>query len=483
MKKGFLFYLGLFILIIFGAMIVGLVILMFSPGTSILGFQYFSNAETKVWETTTDDSNTPLNIGENGKYSKIVIESGYAKVSVSKSNAYKKNGIVFVNNAKGFAYGQSKEKPSFSILADGSVLNIKVVEQKGFLMFSQHVEIIVHIADQEANPFANTEFEIKTGSGMIDFGGNESSAYYDDIVVGKIKAKTESGTVSINKKVNFDNALNTQNFSGLNLDIGNGKYVARAQTIKSTTDVVLQSANGKFELFNFEAPRVAIKTVSGVYKIADTKASDIVIECNKGYFYMNNIVGNVSFPSNDMKTGTPYMETEKLEGDLTIVEGNDMLLKVTEITGNVHAVTESGSLYFGKDGKGGVAGSMILQTKSGRVDAVIKDGNNNAKYIKTNSGSINLTLLGQVLGNTRIDTTNGHTSVKFHVGKAYTFDFAYPDKLDAFDMKKVNFKDFPKIEMVGGHYIYNADVPELQRGGVEIYTNGNVTLALVNPEK
>ena len=375
MKKGFMFYVGFLLLVVFGAALVMLVVLLCSPGTEILGFKYFSYGETKEWLTTTDDSATPLNLGIAEKYSEIQIEAGYAEVKVEKSTSYDQDSIVIVNNAKGFVMTQHEVKYDYSILVEEGVLKVKMTEPSSFLSFSRDVKVIVQIADKNANPFASTKFTVKTDSGNITLGGLADAPHYYDFNVGAIDFKTNSGAVKITNVVNYDKESKTQSFSSVSLNVGGGSFKAHSQNFEAQGDMILQSTSGKFEMTNAEADNIYVKTESGTYEMTNLTADATNVECKNGYFYIDSIVGNVKFPSADMNIESPILKSKMIGGNLQIISGNNIKVEVDNVFGNADVTTTSGSVMIGSGKNSGIGGTANIKTQSGKILVYVKDGN------------------------------------------------------------------------------------------------------------
>lgn len=476
MKKGIMFYIGLLLLAVFGFALVMLVVLYFSPGTEILGFKFYKYSETNVCEVTTDDSETPLEIGESGKYSEIQINAGYAEVKVEKSNAYDKDSVVIVNNAQGFVMAKDEVKFGYSVLVEGDVLKVNVTEPNGFLNFSKDIKVIIQIANKEANPFASTKFTVKNSSGNITIGEKENSPYSYTFNTGALDLTTDSGSVRITNTVNYDEDLKTQTFPSLKLNIGGGNFTANAESVKTEGDLILQSTSGKFNATGFEANgNIYIKTESGTYDVTSVTTSLLNVECKNGYFYIDNINGNVKFPSADMNIETPYFKSKMIGGNIQVIAGNNIKLEVDSVFGNADISTTGGSVTIGSGKNSGILGTANIKTESGKILAYIKDGNDNIKDFTTDSGEVEIYLLGQVQTSTVVNSKNGNVKVKFQTGKAYKFYFTYQTKTDEYDMSRVSFVDYPNITLENP-FVYT-EVAE-NRGEVEIHTDANVELSL-----
>ena len=472
-----MFYVGFLLLVLFGAALVMLLILFCSPGKEILGFTYFSYKDKIICETTSDDSKVPLSLAEDGKYSAIEINAGYAKVELSHGKKYEKDAVIIVNNAKGFTLAKDEVKFEYSVLVENGKLKVSVTEPTGFLHFSKDIKIIVHIANKEANPFASTDFVVKTDSGSIEFGGAKKSASDYDISVGDLDLETKSGLISLTPRINCNEEKNEQTFSSLTLNIGGGKFVSSVEKMVVNQDMKLLANNGgKFTFDELTVKgKTNVKTANGTYKMNALTTDLLTVECSNGYFYIDEIAGSVKFPGADMNIESPKLQSKKIQGDLTIVAGNNMIVDVEKMTGNTDIVTKNGSVKLGNGKDTGFEGTANIKTEGGQIIAYAKDGNNHIKEFTTESGEVQLFLLGQVQTTTVVNTKTGNVKVKFETAKAYNFTFTYQTKTDEFDMKKVKFVDYPNIEITNPFvYTEQANV----RGNIEIHTDANVELSL-----
>lgn len=486
MKRGFLFYVGFLLLIIFGAFLVTLVVMFCSPGTEVLGMKYFAGAGTTICRTTTDASKTELSLVESGKYSEIQINcSSFAEVKVQKTNEYKQDCIAIVDNSNGFVLAKDEVKFSYSIVVEGSVLKINVTEPTGFLFFSKNIEVVVHIAstDDEAgrdvNPFGNTKFVINTKGGNVTIGGDPASPYSGELSVGELQISSGNGNVAITSKINYDKNTNAQNFKNLNLSLGSGKYTAVAETTVINGNLNLQSTSGKFNFKKLGASGdINVKTTSGRIDADVVTANNIVVECNDGYFYLNEVYANLKFLGADMKVKAPHTKITKLTGELIVLAGENSTFDIFEVFGNVDIQNTSGTIKIGDGKQGGIDRSAVIKTNTGSVAVTIKDGNDKAKEIDGETSKIDVYFAGQATNTTAIKT-KGNVNVKFVNGNAYTFVFNRFSSDEDFDMNKVKFTDFPSFtkDDISNPFVYNAE--KATRGLVNIRTDGNINLSFL----
>ena len=86
-KRGFFFYLLMFILLIVAFVGICMTIMLFNPGKDVLGFCYYKNNINQKITVTTDESETEIKIDEKNsfRFSYRKEESGYH--SITKAGA------------------------------------------------------------------------------------------------------------------------------------------------------------------------------------------------------------------------------------------------------------------------------------------------------------------------------------------------------------------------------------------------------------
>ena len=271
----------------------------------------------------------------------------------------------------------------------------------------------------------------------------------------------------------------TQTFSQLAMHTGSGKFTASVERINVLGKATLLANNGGKYSFDELAVlgETFIKTAGGTYKMhmLSCLLNPLMVECANGYFYIDEILGDVKFPCADVNIDSPKFKSDKIYGDFTVVAGNGMNVEIGDITGSANIVTKNGSVTIGKGENTGLGGVATIKTESGKIVAYVKGGNDSVKEFTTENGEVQLYLLGQVLSSTTVNTKNGNVKVKFETGKAYTISFTYQTKTDAYDLGKVKFVDYPNVEMKNP-FVYTED--SAVRGLIEIHTDANVELSL-----
>ena len=136
-KKGFAFYLLMFILLIVAVFLGILTFMLFSPQKDVLGFKYFSFSESEqVVQTTAKEDINFSSLNE------IRVNAKKASVNVLKSNV-DKDTIEFVNNSIGFARSEQNTVFTRELILDkmNGILTINVTEPEDFLLFSNNIEV------------------------------------------------------------------------------------------------------------------------------------------------------------------------------------------------------------------------------------------------------------------------------------------------------------------------------------------------------
>lgn len=467
-----MFYLGFFLLILFGGFLVLLVILLFNPGQTVLGMQYFSYSESNIYQKTTNAAQTPLELATADKYQKIEINVDYASVIVEKNEDYNKDGVVIVNNSKGFVLAREAVKWEYSVLVEGNTLKINVKEPAAFLFFSKDIRVIVHIAKKSANPFSNTTFDITTKSASVTIGGSEDSPYAYDFNVGNVKMTSEAGSLKITKRVNYESEGEKQTFGSLLLSLGSGSFGPSAKEL-IVSDFGFISTSGSFAASKVSITNAGtIKTNSGTVKVEEVNGN-LDIESQNGYFKFGKIVGNLNLPCADMKMDSSKFYIDEIDGDLTVIEGQNSNFEVKAVSGDVNMKLTSGKVKIGSGAEKYAAKSVVITTTTGSITVYMAGDGTYAKELDSQNGDIRFYLCGQVKGDVDVHTKTGRVFSYFMLGKSYTFTFSLYGSADAFNMKKVRFVDYPNV-ISTNPFVYNDD----DVSNVKIYTNSNIELAL-----
>ncbi len=389
-KRGFGFYLFMLLLIILAAFLVIVMVMLFSPGTSILGYKYFSfnyseGKEIVLTETTASTEGgqkIPLDFNNIDEFN---INADYANIVVSRSDADKSQDCIrIINTAKGFAKDEGDGTVdstafTYSITLkeedDKKMLTVSVTEPKGFLYFSKNIVINV-CAKKGGINFLGSDFIITTNSGKVSIGEN---------LVSGLNISTNSGNIVLaeNYEAKEGETIKSLAYSSLYLTTNNGRVSTPCNLIVSNDAKFSINGNGNFDLQDVTGYRgVQLAINKGNFKAKDIIGSVKVLNLNNGIIdiqgiYKTNLKTDAgSFDTN--KTNTLGNSTIKLGlvGDLSIPYGESSRIEIGSLTGQSFVRTTSGSVVV----KDKLTAPCIIQTTTGNVDLKIDDSKINSEF-------------------------------------------------------------------------------------------------------
>lgn len=389
-KKGFGFYLFMLLLLLLAAFLIIVMVMLFSPGTSILGYKYFSYnyssgkeiVQTETTASSEESLKTPLNFDQINEF---VINCDYANVIVSKSNDEKSQDCVKITNtAKGFAREEAEgsyDETSFAYTiklnedGDKKVLTISVTEPKGFLYFSKNIVINVCAGINSTLNFSRSTFTITTNSGKVSIDEN-----LQGLKISNLTVSTDTGSIALAEKYQAKEGEKTKElaFNSLYLTTNNGKVSTPCNILVANDAKFSINGKGSFNLQNVTGYRgVQLVVNNGNFKSKEVVGSVKVLNLIDGVIEIENIYKNTSkveageFESN--KTDKMNKATIKLGlvGDLSIPFGNKSRIEIGTLKGQSLIRTTSGSVIVNK----ALTAPCIIQTATGNVDLKIDDSN------------------------------------------------------------------------------------------------------------
>ncbi len=408
-KKGFFFYFGLLVLVLFAVFMVCVVIMIFNPGKSVLWLQYFSSNTT--YSITGEDSNgTDIDWSS---LTEIEIRCSYADVTVEKDDNkdYSSDGIYIKNNAKGFAVSSSAVDFSYTAtLYNSGKLIVEVTESTGFLYFSKNVDIVLHAReDEDGLNFDNIKITIVTTEGDVNLGGSYNARTGTPLTaIGEVDVTTDSGDIYITNRLDTD-ALSKISFKTTSGDISSRKSVEVTNAISATSltgtgldvscPVYFETESGTINLgiLKVDDNSVEITCKKGNFVVDYLEASEITLsQCEQGNYILTDIYGDFYFESYDTILSPNVTIKGVLDGDFlygtAIDNDGSPNINIAEITGALTVYVDDGSLTVGK-----TSGAVEIQSNGNlTVNLTIADGNNNAIGIENGSGNIVLNFGGSV---------------------------------------------------------------------------------------
>ena len=430
-RKGFFFYFGLLVLLVIAVFLIILVVLFFNPGKTIIGLQYFTGGETVQLQTTTDESETPINFwSSNGNVNNIVVDCSYADVYVQVSEDIHENCVQITNEASGFATAGQARPYEYSVLLDGSTLRISVQEPVGFLYFSNNISITINIEARyfdgsvafDGN-FQDITFDIQTTSGNVYLGTSNSNAY--EIEPGNLTVETTSGDIYLSRNLSFDNVsvLTLETGSGeittdsynVALDGGsdlNGRgIVMNSGTVNLTTDTGLMD----FDLIRInhvidDDDGLYLTNENGNMTIGEMDVDIIKLNSVEGNYYFDTVTTTeLSYTPSEDRLLSPNIRIGTLNGNLVMSSSHSSTPNVTveHLNGRLSLTDIDGSYNIGEM-------SGVIEVESERANLTIGISDSTSRLtdsIVTTSGNITLNFLGSTARNMTITTDSGKVTM------------------------------------------------------------------------
>ncbi|MBE7076079.1 MAG: hypothetical protein E7375_03335 [Clostridiales bacterium] len=419
-RKGFFFYFGLFVLVLFAAFMICLVVMMFNPGKTVLWMQYFTGDETIFVDETTDDSKSAINIAD---VDNVVIDASISKVTVVKNKDYANDGIYIINKAKGFAGAKSNAQFSYSAKLEGSTLKVSVTEPNGFLYLSKDLEVVVFLNSEKNNNLNHLNLTVKTETGNVYVGETDTGA--KAVYLKGLNISTTKGNVYLRQN------LNTSDLQSLSVKTNSGDIYASREIVDNGKAMLgLEiSCNANFETekgtIAFDILKASGKTINivcdeGITDISRLYANEVRIACFQGNFRFGSVYANVSFNDSANTLLAPNLIADYIQGNFTISGGSEAKpdINVKKIDGLVNIVADNGSVII----KEAARSVVITSYGAMKVELIAGASNTEQISIRNKSGDIKLGFKGVALGNVDVksESSKSDVTINFLDGAVFT---------------------------------------------------------------
>lgn len=505
-KKGFFFYFGLFVLLLISVFCICLVIMMFSPGSTILWMQYFSGNETVHIVQTNDDSKKDIPWGELSgvnitcdNYAEVVLERN-ADPSLQKysKEGYDQSGIYIVNNAKGFTTASSAKPFSYNIYILGSVLHVDIQEPTGFLFLSKQVKVVLHattqaIATNNTNwDFSNLDITVTTKDGNVNIGGSKI-ANAKEIKPRSLAITTTSGDIAFTEEADLSNvktfSLVTENGTitsqrEVNYGAGTGKGISLNCDAKLAVN-----GRGKIDCGVINAPSsmVTLTCKSGSWDIGVLNANQTqCVDCENGNYLFGTVYGDLRFNSQDSLI-TPNIRIKVLENNFFLeatAQGSRPSVEIDEAIGEIVMTIDNGSLKVKKAQKS----LNVIGQDEVKVDVLFDEKISGTAVVTNKRGDVRLGFLGEFfrVRNSRgvyVFTDTGNVNIDF-TEKAVFDAVMYENKENADGSRTLLGDDKISVNIPNNSMVLGDTKNPLQIRGtltttytrpVEIVTNNKVS--------
>ena len=388
-KHGFLAYLLGFIGLVFGACLVMVCIMMFSPGTSIFGLVYVRQNEEATISDYAEKENqvkiNPFNTYKSVTIENIVTdENGHfvsygdyqIKFTAGMRDATSSN--VYIRNHKnGLAKQKEKGKFNVSVTSINGDLTVTIAQYKTWISFGSDCYVEVRIP--AALDVSNVKFVAKTGSGSVVFGEqNQKDSQGYNLKANAFEAETTSGGISVSGLASASSQIKLTTVSGsINLS---------GDT--TCSEVFLSSESGRIRGEDMALNSLIIHTTKSQIDLGDIHGN-MIINGEKTVARIGKLQGSVN-ATEDAKIIN--LKASSVSGDVGIPNGQAVTFETSVVEGNVNIVTEKGSIVVGtnvlSEAKKGILGRADIFTTSGNISVVLSQNNTKLVNLKSTSGKI-----------------------------------------------------------------------------------------------
>ena len=466
-RKGFLFYLSMFLIMVFAFFMVCVCIMLFNPGKSVFGFEYYSVKNTTVVTKTTDESQSDLNLDET-VYSEIEINSGGAGVEISNNTDYEeRNGIVIVANATGFIKSQNYKDFSYSVVKEGGKIKVDLSYTEGFLKTSSNFKVVVHLANLENfDKFENTKFTIRSQGGTVNIGGKVSAGYTRDIKLESLDI--DAGRGSITFSPHSDNT-----FKDVLLKTDGGTIdTLSLEEFKTVNPVSIAAGSGKIKIKKINE-NLSVNLNSGIVEIGELgKNFDLVGSSN--IISIKKVSGNLNLGVESGVLKGCKISIGEVQGTVNIPKGEDSVITIDSVGGAGFINTTSGSVKVGSNDNL-ISEGMNITTVSGDIEAYFDETDKNVS-VETQKGNVKLYFPNKIVGSCVVMAEDGDVEIDFLNSSKVVFSFEKPNGT-LFDLRNVKMEILNGQVLQDNPYYFNC-TSETKEGDVQIITNRFVTLNL-----
>lgn len=487
-NKGFFSYLLLFLGLILGVVLICLTIMLFSPGTSILGWIYVrDNVEYKIQTfngvdvtsaTLIDlngneiefeqDSENPLYFDFEGLKT-ITIKSADASINVIHGDF---DQIIVNNKIKGFMKKADRVEMAISKIYNlkESSLTIIVQDKNPKFTLNNNKNINLYFKDYSYGNL-NLNFQV-SGKGGVDVGSKPfSSDPIRENIFNSLSVTTNSGNVLISNNDKFVDSASIKTNSGDIECKGNLAWIAGEPIgLKFFKTLSFETQTGKIKAGDLSAATlISFSAKQSYVNVGNLKSDEIKCHVESGDFRTGNIEGNL-IDRDDIVRNTNFV-IGNVSGDVTIPHATKSGFRAGEISGTALISTQSGAISIKK-----LKSRGEITTTSGSIEVLIGENNLGEIKLTTENGTVDAKFQS-VLGINSITTIKGKINVLYKEGLEF--------KLTAKTSKTISLKnenlEKSNQEVVGYPSIVDSPITTSntlsltsQSGNIEISRSANV---------
>ena len=377
-KKGFFTYLLIFIGIIIAAAAVCAVIMIFSPGTQILGLSYYNYNEIRyILEAdsfaTSESETSSERITVNNELKMIDINHfvvntdgmnvEFVKKSSDWSGVEKALNVQLNLNLRGFIKGNENAlNISSKYFEDTKTLELNIKSPTTFINLGNWSNILIELP---SNLNSNKTFEVNTTGGSVNLGGNGTSLNRPQVLTAaQINITTEGGSVE------------TSDYFNLSGVAYNSSVKTKTGALKFSRPIVCNS-------FSFETESGNATFSNDIFNISEDfnlKANMSFVEINKitatnlnlvntnGKIYAGNITGNVIFSEDSANCD---IQVKNITGSVLIGEKNKETIsqttsvKISESLNGEANIFTKGNIFINK-----IEGTTNIKAEGNTIEIV-----------------------------------------------------------------------------------------------------------------
>lgn len=483
MNKGFFSYLMLFLILALAAIFVCGAIMMYSPGTPILGYVFvkgdsktiildyngFEAEKYKGFETTIKDAagneinpfNNPTLVNFTA-LSKLVVKTNGMKVNVIRTKDNER--IDVIKDFKGFSKADDVKPYKLTKQYDSAnkIFTLIVEDYNPQLKLINNNKINIYVMAQTAN-----NLEIETVSSSVSVATISYDSYTPrDLAFKSISVKTETGNITLSDKVTVQENLNIQVLKKSNVNINSN--VQKGEGVL-TSNVSFDIKEGNLTTKNIVATNLLLKSEEMLFVKTGNITAAVTLKIKNGDFVVGNITGNVVDPDDSVENLD--FTAKNIDGSLTIPKAKDGDFIIDSVKG-ILTINKDAGLIKVKD----TSNSVIITTKSGDVYLSNKTQSENEEEffyvnITTEKGDINFLMGEGKTNNVNLTSSKGSIKAIYHTNIV--------DMTVTVTAKKVNFanenKTLSDVENLKGYPTTTAQ-PKTTSIALNITTEGEVKI-------
>ncbi|MBE7075182.1 MAG: hypothetical protein E7376_04310 [Clostridiales bacterium] len=403
-KRGFLFYLIMFLAFVLGIFCILAVVLIFNPGEDIYGInlRYVSYKNAKEIYRYTDND---IRISDT-TYTTVEFNSGFTNFNI-KYDSSESNALVYFSPMVNALSRSENIDFTVSVTLVGETLKIDVTEPELWIGFGMSATVTM-VCPKNKN-FADKTFNITTETGSIAFGDTTNNNHS----VKEIFAKSKSGEITVNKNVS--------------ITTGNATIETENSTInyynENTSDLNITNVNGRINITKTNG-NLHILNTGTLEANCGTIEGNILLESTKGYININELGtteenGNFTTVNNCQLTN---ITIKKMYGN-AIVDLTDGFVVIEEIAKRATIETTNGTVEIKKAND-----NVNISTQNGAV-TLYQNSEAAITSVVTKKGKI--TSYFAQIGTVSLSTENSDIEINVVTGQPFKLIYETKDGITA----------------------------------------------------